>query len=77
MYNSPVTQKGQVTIPLKLRLKYGIEPYGKVRLEMGDKYIKILPEKDIVDIAGFLKHRAKGKSVLKARKEMEKNYVRV
>jgi len=75
MYLSPVTQKGQVTIPVFLRKRYGVEPYGKVRLEPGDGYIKLIPTEDILDLAGKFKPK-KMKSVLKAREEMERSYKR-
>lgn len=75
MYLSPVTQKGQITIPQLLRLQYGVEPYGKVRLEPGKGHIKVIPTEDILDLAGKWK-APKGKNALKAREEMAKNYKR-
>ena len=73
---STVTQKGQVTIPKKFREKLGIEPYEKVNIEAKKGHLKITPTVDILDFAG--KYRApKGKTALKAREEMAKNYQRV
>lgn len=72
---SPVTQKGQVTIPAEMRKKFSIEEYGKVRLVAADDHIKVYPTEDILDLAGFVKPKKK-KSVLKAREEMERNYKR-
>lgn len=70
-----VTQKGQVTIPKKFREKLGIKPYDKVNFEEKEGYLKITPVVDILDLAG--KYQApKGKTALKAREKMEKNYKR-
>lgn len=71
-----LTQKGQLTIPKKLRKKYSLKEYDKIFLEEGDGHIKIKPTKDILDFAGKIKPK-KMKSVLKAREELEKNYQRV
>lgn len=70
-----VTQKGQVTIPAQMRLLLGIKPYGRVGLKIGDGFIKIEPVEDILDLAGSVKP-IKGRSALKARAWMEKNYKR-
>jgi len=70
-----VTQKGQITVPQWLRLKYGMELYGKVMLEAGDGYIKVKPVKDILDMAGTVRP-IKGRSALRARDWMEKHYKR-
>lgn len=73
MYTATVTQKGQITIPLFLRTKHNIEPYGKVKIEAGNGFIKITSAKDILDLAGTVAPR-KGKSALMAREWMEKQY---
>lgn len=70
-----VTQKGQVTIPAEMRLLLGIRPYGRVGLQVGDGFIKIKPVEDILDMAGSVSP-IKGRSALKARAWMEKNYKR-
>jgi len=70
-----VTQKGQITVPQWLRLKYGMELYGKVVLEAGDGYIKVKPVKDILDMTGTV-NPIKGRSALKARAWVEKHYRR-
>jgi AbrB family looped-hinge helix DNA binding protein len=75
MFTTTVTQKGQVTIPVFLREEIGLRLYGKVRLEPGDGHVKIYPQEDILDLAGKFK-TGKGKSALKAREVMEKNYKR-
>lgn len=75
MYISPVTQKGQVTIPAGLRTQFGVRPYGKVKIEPGNGYIKITATEDILDLAGSVKP-IRGRSALKARAWMEKHYTR-
>jgi len=71
-----LTQKGQITIPKKLRKKYNIEKYEKLFLEEGIGHIKIKPAKDILSFAGTIKPKKKG-SVLLARESIETNYKRV
>ncbi len=74
-----VTQKGQVTIPKKMRDKLGIKTNNKVIIKQAKDHIKILPpEPDLVDLAGTFVPRAnKGKSALKAREYMQRHYERV
>ncbi len=77
MYPATITQKGQVTIPKKLRVKYGFRNYDRVIIEPGKDHVKIKPVKDILDLAGTFKPRKNANvSVLKAREEMEKSYER-
>jgi AbrB family looped-hinge helix DNA binding protein len=71
-----ITQKGQLTIPKKLRENYSLEEYDSVFLEEGTDHIKIKATKDILDLAGKIKPKKK-KHILKAREEMEKKYKRV
>ncbi len=70
-----VTQKGQVTLPKKIREHIGIGIYNKVFVEAKDDYIAIKPAFDIFEIAGTMKPKKK-KPVLQARKNMEKQYRR-
>ena len=72
-----VTQKGQVTIPKKLRDELKIKTRSKVRVEKSKDYVKIYPDDapHILDLAGKFKV-PKGTNILKAREEMEKNYKR-
>jgi len=71
-----VTQKGQITLPMWLRLEFGLKPYGRVKVEKGNGFIKVRPVKDILDMAGSVKP-IKGRSALKARAWMEKHYKRI
>lgn len=70
-----VTQKGQVTIPKKIRDDLRVKKYSKVIVEKEKNYIKITPVKDFLDFAGVFKTKKK-RSVLKARDFFEKNYKR-
>ena len=71
-----VTQKGQVTLPKKMREILGINEYDKVFVEADKDHIKIKPTEDILDLAGKYKKKMKKKPILKAREQMEKNYKR-
>ncbi|HLD04035.1 MAG TPA: AbrB/MazE/SpoVT family DNA-binding domain-containing protein [Candidatus Dojkabacteria bacterium] len=68
-----ITQKGQVTLPKKFRDKLGIKPYQRVKIEQAKGYLKISPTIDILQLAGKFK-APRGKSALKSRQELEKNY---
>jgi len=73
-----VTQKGQVFLPLALRQAANIDVYDKVTVSMERKTIKIVPQEDILDLAGTLKiKKNKNKSALKAREYLETHYSRV
>jgi len=71
-----VTQKGQITIPKRIRETLSINKYDKVYVEAMNSYIKVTPAKSILDIAPLAK-APKGKDALKAREAMEKTYSRV
>jgi len=71
-----ITQKGQITLPARLRKELGLKPYKKVRVEKGKGYIKVFPVKDILDMAGTVKP-IRGRDALKARAWMEKHYQRI
>lgn len=70
-----ITQKGQVTIPKRLRERIGLSTNSKVYIEVTGNSVKLTPTYDILDIAGQLKPRQK-KSILEARQLMEKSYNR-
>lgn len=76
MQISTVTQKGQITIPKKMRDKLGLAPYKKVELKEENGSIRIFPAISIFDIAGKYKAK-KGMTALKAREYMEKHYKRI
>lgn len=71
-----VTQKGQVTIPKKIRDKVGLSINSKVYIEAVGNSIKVTPAYDILDLAGQFKPKNK-KEILKARQELDNSYQRV
>jgi len=72
-----VTQKGQVTIPLKAREKLGIKTRGRVKLEIKKDHLRVTPAFTILDIAGTIAVRKnKGVDPLKAREDIENHYER-
>ena len=74
-YITTVTQKGQITLPKMLRDSLGVKTYEKVRVIAGVGHIKIYPTQDILEITKRFTVKSK-KSVIEARKELEKNYIR-
>lgn len=74
-YTASITQKGQLTLPKRLREKYGIAPLSKVLIAADGTGIRIEPTQDITHIAGTFVPE-KMKPVMNAREEMEKAYTR-
>lgn len=73
-----VTQKGQVTLPKKLRDKFFIVSRDSVKIEDGGDFIKITKIPTLMDLAGKYKPRKnKGVDPVKAREYMETHYKRV
>lgn len=70
-----LSQKGQITLPKKIREKVGLKPYNKIYLEASGGSITITPTYDILDIAGKFTPKKK-KPVLLAREKLEKSYKR-
>jgi AbrB family looped-hinge helix DNA binding protein len=70
-----ITQKGQVTIPMVMRKALGWSVYDRVQVRMRDGGAIIEPVPDLMNMAGSIRP-VKGKSALKARAWMEKNYKR-
>ena len=51
-----VSTKGQITLPVALRTKYGIEPGDRIFGEMTDiGYVIKRPKKGLLDYKGFIK----------------------
>lgn len=76
IYNTTVTQKGQITLRKEMRDKLGIKSYEKVTVSLGKDHIKIKPVPDFLSLAGKFPI-TRGKSVLEAREYMEKHYKRI
>lgn len=76
-FKTTITQKGQMTIPKKVREKLDLQTSSPAQIEFDekDKSLKIKQGPDIMDFKAFIKP-PKGKNALKAREEMENNYER-
>jgi len=48
-YTSSVSPKGQITIPVEMREKFGIDPRDRVTFEVGDDFIIVRPLRSPVD----------------------------
>jgi len=57
-----ISEKGQITIPSKLRRKYNLRHGGYVDVDEKDNAIRILPIKSIEEVAGILEEAAEGKT---------------
>ncbi len=71
-----ITQKGQLTIPKKLREKVGLATYSKVSIETIGNSLRVTPTVDVLSLAGQFKPKKK-KEILKARQELDKSYNRI
>lgn len=75
---STVTQKGQVTIPVYFRNKFGLKVNSRVSFVEKKGEIVIKKEPDLVDLAGTFKPKKNvGVDSLVAREYMETHYERV
>ncbi len=76
-YTITITQKGQITIPKRIRDTLGLTKTDKVAVSFSNKakLIQIKPIRDFLTVAKELKISEKIDSV-KARELMEKNYER-
>ncbi|MBP9760528.1 MAG: AbrB/MazE/SpoVT family DNA-binding domain-containing protein [Candidatus Pacebacteria bacterium] len=76
--NTTITTKGQVLIPKPIRDAMGLVSRAPVTIEYDavNRRAILKAGKDIVDLAGTIRPQ-KGKTVLGARREYEKNYKRV
>lgn len=61
---SKVTKKGQVTIPVSLRKKYGLEGSTSVSFAESAQGLILKPMPDIINSAGSLARHAKAEDVL-------------
>lgn len=74
MNTTIVTTKGQIVIPAEIRKKYGIEVGTKIRFDVEDGEIKLIPitEEVIKSNIGMLKSKGKLLKVLLKEKEIER-----
>lgn len=77
-FKTTITQKGQMTIPKKVREELDLQTNLSAQIEFNekDKSLKIKQGPDIMNLKAFIKPPT-GKDALKAREEMENNYERV
>lgn len=76
-YSTTITKKGQMTIPKAVRENLDILIPSRVTLDVDkeSKTVKIIPQKDILDMAGRFKVK-KPADILKAREKFESKYER-
>jgi AbrB family looped-hinge helix DNA binding protein len=51
---STVSQKGQITLPARMRKKLGMRPHDRIVIETVDDAIVIRRASDFLELAGFL-----------------------
>jgi AbrB family looped-hinge helix DNA binding protein len=56
-----VSDKGQITLPAKLRKQLGIAPRSKLDVAIEGDRIVMQPIKSVMELSGILRERAKGK----------------
>jgi antitoxin PrlF len=72
-YETSVTEKGQVTIPLELRRLLGLQPHDKVRFEVEGDVVKISrAESKLLRGFGAVKPVNRPENFEKIREEFEK-----
>lgn len=64
MSYSKITKKGQTTIPIKYREKYGMKEGTNIAFEETDKGLLLKPVHDIAESAGALSDYADPKEIL-------------
>ena len=62
MTTARISNNGQMTLPVDIRRKLGIEPRSRVELELRDNEIIIRPLKTISEVAGVFREYAEGVS---------------
>ena len=63
-YTVSITSQGQISIPAKLRRKYGLDKKGKALISEEEDKLIIEPVPDLLSLRGSLNHKAiKGKSI--------------
>jgi len=76
-YSTSITKKGQMTIPKEIRENLDITIPSQVTLDLNEKEktVRIIPQKDILDMAG--RFRVKNPAdILEAREKFESFYKR-
>ena len=76
-YSTSITKKGQMTIPKEIRENLNITIPSQVTLDLNEKEktVRIIPQKDILDMAGRFRLK-KPADIMKAREKFEASYER-
>ena len=75
MTTGRVSDKGQITVPARVRRRLGIEPRSRVQIVEGDNELIIRPIKSLSQLYGILHEHVRGrkpKSWEQQRREMER-----
>ena len=76
-YAVPISQKGQITLPKKLRDSVGITLQNLVLISQEGNYLRVSKTFDLLDLAGTVKTpKGKSKDIMKPRELMETHYER-
>ena len=62
MITAHISEKGQITLPVRARKMLGIKPGSRVEIEVRYDELAIKPLKSISEVAGVFKEYAKGKT---------------
>jgi len=54
-----VSEKGQITLPIDVRRKLGLEPRSRVEVEVRDNEVVLRRVRTVAELAGILKDRVK------------------
>ncbi len=76
-YSTTITKKGQMTVPKEVRESFNIIAPSQITMDVDEdkKSFRIIPQKDILDMAGRFKVK-KPSGILKAREKYELKYER-
>ncbi len=61
MITAQVSDRGQITVPARVRRKLGIKAGSRVELEVRDEGVLIKPIKSVLELSGIFHEAAKGK----------------
>jgi len=62
MITAQLSDKGQITVPARVRRKLGMKPRSRVEIEVRDNELVLRPMKSVSELSGILHEYAKGKT---------------
>jgi len=62
MITAQVSDKGQITVPARVRKKLGMKAKSRVELEVRDEGVLIKPIRSVMELSGIFHEAAKGKT---------------